>query len=621
MRGHVSRLSATGAIFVVLWLAAFGPAAGQVPPEIEAVGFASESELTWAPAPTADDYNVYRGRITDLLAGTPLRCHADEIEESRYLTPAEPPPGDVFAFLVTGESDVEGEGSAGSDSGGESRALLGRCDTVIRTHLLRRIGFGEDEWSRQRLATLGIAGYVEEQLAPATITENPELASRLAPLSPAENLGEGAAQTIVRAVYARRQLEHSVTMFWVNHFNTAFQDIAPFFARPTRDVELTAQITIGTQIAEMDRFRELAFSGTFRDIVEASVLSPAMILYLDTNENVVGAPNENMARELLELYTQGVDNGYTQKDVEELARVLTGWTVCKKTPDDAGDPLAPCIPRYLEDLTDGEWVPHFRVAEHDPGEKILYEGTAYQTVIPDTSATPVAGVDDVQIALDAIAARPETREFISNELLVWFLSDDPPQDAFDEVVARWDATGGSLPDILRTIVTHPRFLDPDLIGTKIRTPIEHIAAAFRATRGATNGRGPLRGYLVNLAHVPHGNVVPTGYPEVGPAWVDTTGVLQRQNFGLEVTASTDSRFGTELVALMADNGLDASSAPEAIVDFWVERLFGGALTPSERGEAIDYLTTDDAGTPAPVDDDRIRETVGFLLGYPHFNEQ
>ncbi|NJN64110.1 MAG: DUF1800 domain-containing protein [Acidobacteria bacterium] len=454
------------------------------------------------------------------------------------------------------------------------------------------------------------------------MAEGTELSSRLDPITPPDTLPELIAQPYLRATYSRRQLEQSATLFWTNHFNTNYSDIVPFFNRAGRDAALVQTLATELQYRETTTFRTLAFTGTFRDIVEASTLSPAMILFLDTDQNIATAPNENMARELLELYAMGVDGGYTQADVIDLARVLSGWNVCKKTAANQANPVAPCINRLFEDVTPGTYVANFRPAQHDTGQKILFAGTPQEVVIPDTSASPTDGVDDLEIALDAIAAHPSTRRFISKKLLGWFVTDTPSASMIDDIALVWQNTNGSLLDVLRAVVTHPEANNPDLFRNKVKTPFEHMVSGLRATRGKISGlNGAFREYIARLRYIPHTNPVPTGYPELSSAWVDTNNLLERQNYGLDLTSRTAAAFGTDLILLMSDNGLNASSDPNDIVDFWIDVLFAGAIAPGERAEALAYLTTDDNGVPAPVDNTRIRELVGFLMGYPHFLEQ
>ena len=166
------------------------------------------------------------------------------------------------------------------------------------------------------------------------------------------------------------------------------------------------------------------------------------------------------------------------------------------------------------------------------------------------------------------------------------------------------------------------FLDPDQVREKIKTPLEHIAGAIRAVRGQTDGNVAVLTTLANASHIPHYNPVPTGWPETGESWLDTTNTLERQNFGVYLTAFNDPEFGSDLMNLLTDHGVSTAPGNAAgIIDFFSDVFFGGALAPSERQQAIDFLNTDIDGTPGPYDETRIRRTVGFLLGYPQFQEQ
>ena len=157
---------------------------------------------------------------------------------------------------------------------------------------------------------------------------------------------------------------------------------------------------------------------------------------------------------------------------------------------------------------------------------------------------------------------------------------------------------------------------------KIKTPLEQFASALRATRGTTDGLTVILDSLIQAQHIPHFQAVPTGYPEDGGFWLDTTNTLERQNFGINLAAFDTPVFGSDPITLLTDNFV--STAPgnsEAIVDFFSDAFFGGAITPAERQEAIDFLDSDDAGIPSPYDNLRIRGLVAFLLGYAQFQEQ
>lgn len=616
-------------------LAGAVPVVAAPPGEVTGDRIDQASNLTWSPVAGADDYNVYRGDLAWLQTGAGAACHGDEIAGTSFTTPLSPAEGQGFFYLVTAESNGSGEGTPGSDSTGSLRPLRGSCDGLMRRHYLVRLGYGWDEWTRDRLLALGAAGYIDEQLAPASIDEasNAELAARRAPLVPPDTVQELQALDLVNAVYARRQLEQQVTLFWDNHFNTDYLESFEFFA-------FYQTLFPAKRLFEATRFhydlqnelRDLAFNGTFREILEAMALSPAMIVFLDTDTNVKAAPNENFARELLELHSMGVDGGYTQQDVVELARVFTGWNVCKKPDADAGDPLAACIPRNTYGTASeppGQWVRNFRTTQHDTGQKVLFAGTPHQAVIPDTTANPANGINDVTLALDAIAAHSSTPRFMATKLLQRFLDETPSQAMIDAVVDAWNDPSnprgaGDLREVLRAVLSRPEFRSPDFAGRKLKTPFEHVASALRSVRGRTDGLVVSRQYLTALQEMLHLNPVPTGYSELGGDWLDTNNLLVRQNFGLDLASRTGTAFGNDVIGLLNANGIATAPTPDnsvAIVDFLAGAMFGSVLTAAERQAAIDYLNTDDIGAGAPYDDARIRETAGFLLGYPQFIEQ
>ncbi len=323
----------------------------------------------------------------------------------------------------------------------------------------------------------------------------------------------------------------------------------------------------------------------------------------------------------------GVDGGYTQQDVQQLSRVITGWGLCKKLTEDVNDPTAPCLSNYWEDEPPGEIVATFVPGQHDCTEKTLFAGTPEEVTIPDTCGHPSDGVDDLFLALDAIVSHPATARFISTKILQRFVTDEPSPEMIDEMVAVWNNGSnpeglGDLRALLEAAVTMDAFLDPDRVRTKIKTPLEHFTGAFRATRGSTDGITEVINFLESAQHLPHFNPVPTGWPEDGESWIGTNNMLERQNFGIVLLSSGGTAFGTDALGLWQDNGV--STAPgnaEAIVDFLADAFFGGALTPAERQEALDYLNTDDLGDPSDYNDVRIRDVIALLLGYPHFQEQ
>ncbi|HET8945639.1 MAG TPA: DUF1800 domain-containing protein [Candidatus Polarisedimenticolia bacterium] len=622
----------TGACLV--FLSGIGMAVAAPPGEVAGVQVGSSSQITWTAVTGATDYNVYRGLVSWLPRGDGAECHGDEIAGTAFTTAGDPAVGDAFFYLVTAESSG-GEGTAGTGTGGAARPLRGTCDGVMRRHALNRLGYGGDEYTRARIATLGIPGYLAEQLNPASIDEstNTELINRRTGLVPPDNINELLALDIVNAVYARRQLEQQVTMFWDNHFNTDHNESFDWFNFYNELFPATQALEAAGLHYEMENtFRDLAFNGTFRDMVEASGLGRAMIIYLDTVSNIASAPNENYARELLELHTMGVNGGYTQADIVQLAKVFSGWNICKKDASVAADPLAACIPSNTYGTATeppGLWVVNFRTSRHDTSQKTLFAGTPYQRVIPSTAANPAAGINDAALAYDAICAHPSTAKFVSKKLLQRFVDEQPTQAMIDAVVATWNNPAnphgvGDLREVLRTVLAQAAFLDPAHAGGKVKTPFEHVVSALRAVRGMTDGQSSVRSYLNRMSELFHQNPVPTGFSEIGADWLDTNNLLERQNFGYDMATHTATTFGADVIGLLNANGVSTAASPNnapAIVDFLSGVLFGGALTGSERQRAIDYLNTNDSGTASTYTDSRIRETAAYMMGLAQFLEQ
>jgi len=612
-----------------------GVIAQSPPGEVANLDVTTASVLTWSAAAGADDYNVYRGLTGWLASGIGAQCHGDEITGLTFDSPAAPDRGEGYFYLVTAESSVGGEGTAGTTSSSAVRRPRTPCDMLMRNHVLDRTGYGWDEWSSARYAVLGRQAYVAEQLDPASIDEstNTELSTRLANVTPPEDERELQAAQVIRAVYGRRQLEQQAAMFLDNHFNTDHQSSFMFFSfyqalfPATRELE-----AVKFHDSIHATYRDLAFNGTFREMVEEMALSPAMILYLDTDTNVRLSPNENFARELLELHTLGVDGGYTQQDIVELARVFTGWNVCKKDAAVAADPLGVCIPRSAYGTATepaGLWVNNFRINQHDTGQKVLFAGTPHQAIIPSTAGNPASGVNDVSLALDAIVEHPATARFIATKLLQRFVTESPTTQMIDTVVAEWNDAGnplgvGDMREVLRRVLTMSAFFNPDLAGSKLKTPYEHVTSAFRTVRGRTDGAQVHRTYMTRMQEVLHRNPVPTGYSELGDDWLDTNNLLERQNFGYDMAIRTGNTFGADVIGLLNAHGISTSPTPnnsQQIVEFFNDIMFAGELTAAERQLAIDYLNTNDTGVPSNYTSTRIRETAGFMLGFAQFLEQ
>lgn len=280
--------------------------------------------------------------------------------------------------------------------------------------------------------------------------------------------------TILRAVYSKRQLLEVMVRFWTDHFNVDVGkgDVIRFAATFDRAIRKDAL-------------------GSVRDLVRASVTSGAMLLYLDGASSKKGVPNENHARELLELHTLGVDGGYSQKDVYETARALTGWRVKK-----------------------GKVV--FESSEHDDGPK---------TVLGQ-SIPPGLGAGDVDRVVDIACGHPSTQRHVARKLVRRFVADDPPTSLVDRL-------SGDIPAMLRAIFSSDEFAESR--GKKLKRPFHLVASALRATGADTHAHADLVGTLGRLGQTLFAWPTPDGFPDRGEAWIGT--LLWRWNFAFALAAN------------------------------------------------------------------------------------
>jgi uncharacterized protein (DUF1800 family) len=334
-------------------------------------------------------------------------------------------------------------------------------------------------------------------------------------------LVELAEQKLLRAVYSERQLEEVLTDFWFNHFNVD--------ARKGR-------VRFMVTAYERDTIRPHVLAN-FRDLLGATAKSPAMLFYLDNWMSVApGGPrapdvgrrrgrrppqaaprpepagraarrglNENYARELLELHTLGVDGGYTQHDVTEVARAFTGWTLA--SPAQGGGF-------------------RFQPSLHDGGEKIVLGRTIRSG----------GGMSDGERVLDILARHPSTARFIAMKLVRRFVSDTPPESLVARAAQRFTATDGNLREVMRTILTAPESLGAEWRGAKAKTPLEFVASAIRATEADIVNARPLIRTLQEHGMPLYQCQPPTGYEDAADAWMSTGALVLRMNFATALTS-------------------------------------------------------------------------------------
>jgi uncharacterized protein (DUF1800 family) len=307
-----------------------------------------------------------------------------------------------------------------------------------------------------------------------------------------EDLMEGK---LLRAVLSHRQLEEVLTDFWFNHFNV--------FLDKGADRYLTTSY-------ERDVIRPHVL-GKFHDLLLATAESPAMLYYLDNWESA--GPNtgrgrarrglnENYGRELMELHTLGVDGGYTQKDVTEVARCFTGWTI--------------------RNLQSGQGQFYFNPAMHDRGEKVVLGVT-----IPAGG-----GQEDGLKVLDILAHHPSTARFISRSLAVRFVSDNPPQSLVDRMAKTFRRKDGDLREVMKTMLNSREFWSRGAYRSKMKSPLEMVASSVRAVGGDIDYGFALVQQVTQLGEPLYRKQEPTGYSNQSQDWVNSASLLARMNFGV-----------------------------------------------------------------------------------------
>ena len=295
---------------------------------------------------------------------------------------------------------------------------------------------------------------------------------------------EAQSRAVLRDIYSRNQLKEVMTWFWFNHFNIGVQK-----------GELRALVGDYEETA----IRPHVF-GHFRDLLTATLHHPAMLIYLDNVQNAAGHINENYAREIMELHTLGVDGGYTQKDVEELARILTGIGVNRN-----GN--VPRIRPGLQDLYDRQGIFEFNPNRHDFGTK-----TFLGHVIAGS------GIAEVNEAIDILSRNPATARFVSHKLAQYFVADNPPQTLVTRMAAQFEASDGDIAEVLRTMFASPEFKAS--LGHKFKDPMQFVVSAVRMAYGdkIVLNTVPVLNWLKRLGEPPYEHQAPDGYPITQTAW-------------------------------------------------------------------------------------------------------
>jgi len=295
---------------------------------------------------------------------------------------------------------------------------------------------------------------------------------------------EAATREILRDLYSPDQLKEQMTWFWFNHFNVHAQ-----------------KANIRAMIGDYeDRAIRPHALGRFRDLLEATLRHPAMLRYLDNADNAAGHINENYAREIMELHTLGVGSGYSQKDVQELARILTGVGIDPR-------PESPRLRPELQGQLVREGLFEFNPGRHDYGDKVFL-GHAIRG----------SGFGEVEEALDILARQPATARHVSAELATYFVSDNPPEALVQRMAASFQQSDGDIPTVLRAMFQSPEFRAS--LGTKFKDPMHYVLSAVRFSYGdrVILNAGPVQNWVNRLAEGLYNHETPDGYPMGAAAW-------------------------------------------------------------------------------------------------------
>jgi Protein of unknown function (DUF1800) len=437
--------------------------------------------------------------------------------------------------------------------------------------------------------------------------------------------GEVQSAKLLRAVYSNRQLEEVLTDFWFNHFNV-------FIGKGADHYLITAY--------ERDVIRPHVL-GKFKDLLVATAKSPAMLFYLDNwqsegpdSEAARGVPahsatragngpfgrrgvmypvprppspqqkpngqnnpqkrpnglNENYARELMELHTLGVNGGYTQQDVTEVARVFTGWTIDE--------------PRQ-----GGGFV--YKPRLHEPGTKTVLGHKIQQS---DEK-------EGMQV-LEILAHHPSTAHFISTELAQRFVSDNPPPSLIDAMSKTFLKTDGDIRAVLETMFRSPGFWAPEAYRARVKTPFEFVASSLRATQAEITDPQPLLGMLNKMGMPLYGMQPPTGYSTKADVWVNSAALLDRMNFGLAL--ATNRLPGTSFNLAQLLNGTPIADPDPYQVQLELEHtLVPGDISKQTHQTIEDHIVGPEAMAQFedPSHPTNVNVIAGLLLGSPEFQRK
>lgn len=453
-------------------------------------------------------------------------------------------------------------GSQPAQQPSESVAAFAEWSTSS-SRLVRRVTLGVTPADMAHVSQLGYEGYLNHQLSHTRINDSvvEGIAAQKWPMmfQPSDQLfGSDAGQlrsqlqesTIFRAAFSQRQLYHRMVELWSDHFNQDVTKVGYLLVADQRDV-----------------IRANAL-GSFPALLKASAHSASMMLYLDQESSRGGAPNQNYAREIMELHSLGVDGGYTQNDVAELARVLTGWTITGK----------------------GQFT--FNPATHDWGAK-----TVLGVTIPQGSpAYGAEGIKEGEQMLDVLAYHPSTARFIATKMLRWLLDPNPSETQISTVASVYRATGGDIKSMIRVILNDSWLPAAPM---KFKRPFHFMVSTLRSANPAITIMSGINGQLSALGHPIYTWPTPDGFPDKIEYWAGN--IVPRWNFAYVLSTARST------TAVAFDAAPYLSGSPAAAVDLIDQVFFGAEMPMGTRTALLSYVNS---GT---FNDQRVREAISLAI--------
>lgn len=454
--------------------------------------------------------------------------------------------------------------------------------TSLATHVLNRISFGINSESYNQFEQMGYKDYIDYQLNPESIDDS-EIENYIAQNYPTVNMStleifgliqnetigqfeaaeELRAATFLRAVYSKKQLLQVMTEFWNNHFSVYHFDGPIAFLKTKEDREV---------------MRPLALS-TFSEILHADAKSPSMVYYLDSFSSTKEAPNENYARELMELHTLGVDGPFNHHDIDEVARCFTGWQI---------------------NNSNGDF--RFNANNHDFDEKQVLGNTIIAG----------GGLSDGEQVINILAAQESTAAYLSEKLCRHFIADEPDKSIVESTTNVFISSNGDIKECLRHILLSKHFLISR--DFKLKRPFAFMTSAVRSLNGNILNNEFHRltqGILAVTGHLPFNWETPDGYPDKAGHWESTTGVLFRWNF-----INLFSYGALPGYSYLLEEFISEPHTPENILSQISEKIIFRSLLPIDEMTLLDYLSAGTGNSTVPIL--KIQGAIAIVLGSPYF---